>query len=129
MKKLLIITVAAVLTVMPACSTRVKPHFRAVKPEEVGIQTICPVTNNVFTVAKETKAFDYKDKTYYLCCDDCKDEFLKKLDVFALQEKQAAAGKTGKAGEILYWTCAMHPQIRRDKTRPMPDLRHGPDPG
>lgn len=116
MKKFLCIAAAA--AVLTACAAKDRPRYRAVRDSEIGLQTICPVTNNVFTVTKETKAFDYKDKTYYLCCEDCKDKFLMNLDSFAEHQKHLAAGtapdKGAEEGKILYWTCAMHPQIRRD---------------
>jgi len=45
--------------------------IRNAKKEEIGMDTVCPVMKDKFKVTAETKAAEYKGKTYYFCCDDC----------------------------------------------------------
>lgn len=37
----------------------------------------CPVTKNWFVTNKYTRTVNYKGVTYYFCCKDCKEKFLK----------------------------------------------------
>jgi len=39
--------------------------------------TCCPVTKNWFVTNKHTRTVNYKGVTYYFCCKDCKEKFLK----------------------------------------------------
>lgn len=128
MKKLqfgVFLTGIAFALVFSGCSKNAGYKVRSVETAEIGVQAICPVTNNVFTVAKETKAVDYKGKTYFLCCPDCSVDFEKKLGAAVSQESHEGhmhgeegmkdsqpASTTDK--EITYWTCPMHPQVKQD---------------
>ena len=51
--------------------------LRRVRNEEIGKKVFCPVMKKEFVVSKKTKAVDYNDKSYYLCCDFCEKEILK----------------------------------------------------
>jgi Cu(I)/Ag(I) efflux system membrane fusion protein len=82
------------------------------------MKAICPVTSNVFTVDKETKAVDYKGKTYFLCCPDCSVEFQKKLGIVSGKETNMGDMKNMPPSindkKIAYWTCPMHPQVKQN---------------
>ena len=128
MKKLqfcVLLTGTMIALVFTACSKHGAYKVRSVESAEVGVQAICPVTNNVFMVSKETKAVDYKGKTYFLCCPDCSVDFEKKLGTAVSRESHEGhmhgaedmkdtqpASTTDK--EITYWTCPMHPQVKQD---------------
>jgi Cu(I)/Ag(I) efflux system membrane fusion protein len=107
--------------IFTACSKSAEYKLRPPKATEIGIQAICPVTNNVFNVDKETKAVDYKGKTYFLCCPDCSVDFQKKLGLMVshkdhdnMQGMKGMDDNKKNAGEkeIIYWTCPMHPQVK-----------------
>lgn len=97
-----------------SCSKKDEYKLRPAKPSEIGIQAICPVTNNVFNVSTETKAVDYKGKTYFLCCPDCSADFKKKLGI-AQEHKhdvQSSLPSSSVDKNVIYWTCPMHPQVK-----------------
>ncbi|MFH1368473.1 MAG: efflux RND transporter periplasmic adaptor subunit [Elusimicrobiota bacterium] len=125
MKKI-ILSLTLVFLLISACSKNSSYNLRPAEKAEIGMQAVCPVTNNVFTVEKETMAVDYKGKTYFLCCPDCSADFEKKLGVMTSHDmqnmkdtkdtgnmkdmKDMSAGTDDK--EIVYWTCPMHPQVK-----------------
>lgn len=39
----------------------------------VGDKTTCPVSNEEFVVEADTATFEYKGKTFHVCCPDCLD--------------------------------------------------------
>jgi len=114
----------SVAIIFIACSKTGEYKLRPAKASEVGMQAICPVTNNVFNVDKGTKAVDYKGKTYFLCCPDCSADFQKKLGIAVSKEGRDAQAMKSMPGmkemkpassgekEIMYWTCPMHPQVK-----------------
>lgn len=67
---------------------------------EVGKKVLCPVMNIKFEVTKETPVIDYKDKSYYFCCDHCVGDFKKTPDKFTaageMQVRQPSTGEVGK---------------------------------
>ncbi len=54
---------------------KVSPTEYQVIPSEYGKVVTCPVMKVEFKVKKNTKAFKYKDKVYYLCCSSCEKKF------------------------------------------------------
>jgi YHS domain-containing protein len=50
---------------------------------EIGKSEICSVMNSKFTVTKSTPVIDYKEKSYYFCCDPCVEQFKKNPDKYA----------------------------------------------
>lgn len=38
---------------------------------KVGDKTRCPVSGEIMTVKESSPKFEYKGKTYYMCCDHC----------------------------------------------------------
>lgn len=111
----------AAAIVIAGCAKKGAYQLRPAHTAEIGMQAICPVTSNVFIVSKETMAVDYHGKTYYLCCPDCSGAFEKKLGVMTshaghdgdtkgMKDMPAAAAPDK---EIIYWTCPMHPQVKK----------------
>lgn len=59
-----------------------------VSKEEVGLPAVCPVTGDKFSVKRNTKAAKYKNKTYYFCCADCEEKFLKNPEKYIGKNKK-----------------------------------------
>jgi Cu(I)/Ag(I) efflux system membrane fusion protein len=117
MKK--IIFILTFLFIILGCVKKEEYKIRSVNSDEIGIEAICPVTKNKFKVDKETKAIDYKGRTYYFCCPGCDTEFIKEPEkyirsMFNVQRSTNSEQQTTNH-EILYWTCSMHPQVRANK--------------
>ena len=51
-------------------------------PQKEGTQASCPVTGEVFTIAKDTAHAEYKGKHVYFCCPGCKPQFDKEPERF-----------------------------------------------
>ncbi|MBU2567993.1 MAG: efflux RND transporter periplasmic adaptor subunit [Elusimicrobia bacterium] len=120
MKYFLIVTAVALSPLFFAsCGKKEKLNIRMVRTDEIGIESVCPVTKNKFTVTGDTKAVDYKGKAYYFCCPGCDSRFVNEPGEYVTSgEDRSPAGPkvTKDAGdEINYWTCSMHPQVRADK--------------
>ena len=75
----------------PKCGMKLqkKMVIRGLKKAELGKEYICPVTGEKFKGTKETKAADYKGKSYYFCCEDCPDKFIADPDKYIRDEKKA----------------------------------------
>lgn len=65
--------------------------YKATK-EEIGKETVCPVTGDKFKVAAGTPAASYKGKIYYFCCSDCEKSFRANPEKYAMK-KQAPEAK------------------------------------
>ncbi len=61
----------------------------------------CPVTGEEFEKTEDTASFEYKDKTYYFCCPDCKDTFVKNPTEF-LKEEGGGEHQHGEVGEGMH---------------------------
>ncbi len=53
---------------------------------------VCPVSGETMKKSEAPLSWDYKGKTYYFCCQPCKDKFMKDPESF-LKEKPAAMAK------------------------------------
>lgn len=49
---------------------------------QVGDRTVCPVSNEEFTVTASSPKVDYKGKTVYFCCGGCEEKFKANPDEF-----------------------------------------------
>jgi len=88
-------------------------------------QKLCPVTDDPI----DPKLYvDYQGRRVYFCCEMCPPKFkkdpekyLKKLDE-QMKGAAPAAKEAASAAEkkVLYWTCAMHPEVKADKTGKCP---------
>ncbi|HEX5773243.1 MAG TPA: YHS domain-containing protein [Geomobilimonas sp.] len=67
---------------------------------EIGKKVLCPVMDIKFEVTKETPVIDYKDRSYFFCCDHCVGDFKKTPDKFTaageMKVRQPAASEIGK---------------------------------
>lgn len=83
-------------------------------------QKLCPVTGDPI----DPKIYiDYQGRRVYFCCEMCPatfkkdpEKYLKKLDE-QMKGAAAPAKEAASAAEkkVLYWTCAMHPEVKADK--------------
>jgi len=66
---------------------------------------VCPVSGKEIKKSEAKITHEYKGKTYYFCCENCKEEFMKNPEKYT---KEKAEMK-----EI--YTCPMHPEIKSEK--------------
>jgi len=48
----------------------------------------CPVSGKEFTKSETTPKYEYEGKTYYFCCDSCKDAFIKDPASYTMKDAQ-----------------------------------------
>jgi len=96
-------------------------HAHGIHPAEpdeldLGKQAVCPVRQDTFTIDQHTPTVLYDGKLYYFCCPGCDTEFMKDPGKFLQDEKHDIHPDTTAApeGDIAYWTCSMHPEVRSD---------------
>ncbi|MGB8953012.1 MAG: YHS domain-containing protein [Candidatus Aminicenantales bacterium] len=65
---------------------------------------ICPVNGKVMKTSEAKATFEYQGKTYYFCCEKCKEEFVKNPEKY-LQKK---------AEKKEVYTCSMHPEEKSE---------------
>ncbi len=65
----------------------------------------CPVTGETVLKSQAKATYEYEGKTYYFCCEDCKEKFVK--------DPAKYIGKNADSKEI--YTCSMHPEVQSDK--------------
>src|SRR3989339_258219 len=72
----------------PKCGMKLEKEviIRGLKKDEIGKEYFCPVKEETFTGSAVTKAGEYKDKTYYFCCNWCPDEFAKTPEKYIKKE-------------------------------------------
>ena len=58
-------------------------------------KAICPVTGEEFEKTETTPSFEYKGETYYFCCADCKDKFVKNPEEYLNKEGEHKHGEEG----------------------------------
>lgn len=68
-------------------------------------KVVCPVSGEAVLKSQAKASAVYEGKTYYFCCESCKEKFLK--DPKAYLAKQEAAKEV--------YTCSMHPDVQSDK--------------
>lgn len=65
----------------------------------------CPVSGEVMKKAEAKVSSEYQGKTYYFCCEKCKEEFVKDPEKYI--QKKAEIKEA--------YTCPMHPDVKSDK--------------
>jgi len=65
----------------------------------------CPVSGKVIKKSEAKISHVYGEKTYYFCCEGCKEKFMKEPEKYL--EKKAAAEEV--------YTCPMHPDVKSEK--------------
>ena len=51
-------------------------------PQKEGTKATCPISNEEFTIAKDTEHSEYKGKYVYFCCPGCKGSFDKNPEAY-----------------------------------------------
>jgi YHS domain-containing protein len=65
-----------------AAAAKQAPPKVFTSPQKVGTKATCPVTDEQFTIAKDTVHVEYKGKHVYFCCPGCKKTFDKDPEKF-----------------------------------------------
>jgi YHS domain-containing protein len=72
---------------------------------------VCPVGGKEIKKSEAKISYEYKGKTYYFCCDMCKEKFVKNPEEYLK--------KKAEMKEV--YTCPMHPGVRSDKPGKCPE--------
>lgn len=72
------------------CDKGEKAEYKAiaVPTDMIGKKVKCPVSEEEFSVSKDTVFSTYKGKNYYFCCPDCKSKFDKEPKKYVKEEKK-----------------------------------------
>lgn len=65
----------------------------------------CPVSGKEIKKSEAKDTFEYKGKTYYFCCPNCKEKFVENPEKYTQ--------KKAETKEV--YTCSMHPEVKLDK--------------
>ena len=85
-----IVCIIALATTVQADDFKVRQPNQA----EIGMMVNCPVLNSRFEVGEDTPVIDYKGKSYYFCCQNCVNEFMKNPDNYAAAGELPLRGPT-----------------------------------
>ena len=72
------------------------------KPAE---KVVCPVTGETIMKSEAKGSYEFEGKTYYFCCESCKDKFVK--------DPNAYLKKKAEMKDV--YVCPMHPDVISDK--------------
>lgn len=67
----------AAVSRVTARAVAVSPPVKAPGSAKVGDLALCPVQGQTFRVSAESAHAEWEGKTYYFCCEDCLEDFLK----------------------------------------------------
>ena len=76
-----------------------------VAQEQAEETVVCPVSGKEIKKSEAKFSHEYEGKTYYLCCEMCKEKFVKNPEKFLK--------KKAEMKEV--YTCSMHPDVKLDK--------------
>lgn len=68
-------------------------------------KVVCAVTGETMLKSQAKATYEYQGKTYYFCCEGCKEKFVK--------DPAKYIGKTAEMKDV--YTCPMHPEVQSDK--------------
>lgn len=68
-------------------------------------KVVCAVSGDTMLKSQAKGSYEYEGKTYYFCCENCKDKFVK--------DPAKYIGKNADMKEV--YTCPMHPEVQSDK--------------
>jgi len=66
---------------------------------------VCPMCSKEMKKSEAKVTCEYKGKTYYFCCEKCKEKFMKKLEKCSHEKAEMKA----------IYTCPMHPEVKSHK--------------
>jgi Cu(I)/Ag(I) efflux system membrane fusion protein len=98
-----------------SCSERAQKAV--LDADMIGRKALCPVTGDTFTIHGSTPVVVYKSDKYYMCCPGCDVDFIKDPEKYLKEmRKKGEASDTlvPEAGNVSYWTCSMHPEVRSE---------------
>ncbi len=78
------------------------------KPAE---KVVCPVSGETILKSEAKGSYEFEGKTYYFCCESCKDKFVK--DPKSYLQKEAETKNV--------YVCPMHPDVVSDKPGKCPE--------
>jgi len=80
--------------------------------QQQGEETVvCPVSGKEIKKAEVEVSYEYKGKTYYFCCENCKEKFI--------ENPEKHTQKKEEMKEV--YTCPMHPEVKSDKPGECPE--------
>lgn len=68
-------------------------------------KVVCPVSGETILKSEAKGSYEFEGKTYYFCCADCKDKFVK--------DPQAYLQKKAETKDV--YVCPMHADVISDK--------------
>lgn len=78
--------------------------FTGIAQQQAEEKVVCPVSGKEITKSEAKGSYEYEGKTYYFCCESCKEKFMKDPEKY-LQKKE-------EMKEV--YTCPMHPEVKSD---------------
>ena len=79
--------------------------FSGLTQEKTGEAVTCPVSGKVMKKSEAEISYEYKGKTYYFCCEGCKEKFIQDPEKYTQKKAESQA----------VYTCPMHPEVKSDK--------------
>ncbi len=73
--------------------------------EQAEETVVCPVSGKEIKKSEAKASYEYEGKTYYFCCPNCKEAFMKSPEKYTQ--------KKAEMKEV--YTCPMHPEVKSDK--------------
>jgi YHS domain-containing protein len=74
-------------------------------------KVVCPGCGHMMDKSEVKVSYDYKGKTYYFCCEGCKEKFANNPEEYLK--------KKAEMKEV--YTCPMHPEVKSDKPGKCPE--------
>ena len=68
-------------------------------------KVVCPGCGHMMKKSEAKISYEYKGKTYYFCCEGCKEKFVKNPEEYLKKKVEMK--------EV--YTCPMHPDVKADK--------------
>ncbi len=72
---------------------------------------VCPTCGHEIKKAEAKISYEYKGKTYYFCCEGCKEKFVKNPEKYLEKKTKMKA----------VYICPMHPKVKSDKPGKCPE--------
>lgn len=68
-------------------------------------KVVCAVTGETMLKSQAKATYEYQGKTYYFCCEGCKEKFIKDPAKYIVKDADMKD----------VYTCPMHPEVQSDK--------------